>query len=187
MGNCLPFFFIPMANKLLFEVIENKSVETLLLNNLTVPETPLQYPVWRIKYPGAVDYKSVVLTDNPAQNITAADLDIICESCTVNPLPDGIYEVVLQETVGAVVNTCSKFHLRANLFSESYSKLLLKIEYSEYTKTEDEAIQNICLDIDMLLQSAKAHAEEGNIQKAEELFYKAVKKLNRISKSLTDC
>jgi len=186
-GNCLPLFFISMANKLQFEVLENKSVEVLILNNFSVLETPLQNPTWKIKAPGFTDFKNVALDLLPVQNITGFDIDIVCEECLVNPLPDGIYEIILQETVASVVNSFTKYHLRTNVFASNYAEILMKMEYSEYTKTEDTALLNFCVDVDMLLQSAKAHAEEGNIQKATELFAKASKILTRISNNLKSC
>jgi hypothetical protein len=176
-----------MANKLQFEVISNSDPEFLVLNNTSIYEAPAVSPTWKLKLPCDTAYKTVPISPIPVQNINAILLDIVCVDCETNPLPDGIYEIVYQEGAGPVFSTVTKYHLRTNQFMKQYQELLLKIEHSEFTVREDQVIKNICMDLDILIQSAQAHAEQDNIDRAQELFTKASKIIGRITKQLIAC
>lgn len=167
-----------------FEVLINQDPEVLLLNNSSTG-SPVS-PTWKIKLPSGDTVYSI-----PAvaayQTLNADSFGIVCVDCLTNPLPDGIYDITLQEGAGEPYTTTQQFHLRTNAFRKNYDSLLVRIEYSEYTVKEDQIIKDACNDIDMMLEAARAHALLGNVQTAKSIFTKVEKVMTRLVKQTTDC
>lgn len=169
-----------------FEVLDNKDVETMLLvNSSSFPGIAIDMK-WEILLPGESTPR-IVPSLLGLTVVTAPLLNIVCVDCTVNPVPDGLYEITLREGLAPNITRLTKYHLRTNEFEQKYRELLVKIEFSEYRVREDNIIKQHCAEMDLLLAAAKAHVELGHVVTGVQVFEKAQREMNRLIKRINDC
>lgn len=123
---------------------------------------------------------------NFSLNLTAQDLEIICESDTGSyPLPDGVYDIRYSICPEETANV-SYYHLRTTAITNQYYKELCKLNFQECEPTA-ELLQKIkdLRYIKMLIEAAKAKAEYCQAPDKGMQMYNYAKKL--LSKYKTGC
>lgn len=169
--------------KINFRIIPTNDLKTIALLDLSTylgtPEKPL-ISVVLPGYTGSVDFTYV-----PAGIviINSANLRLTTNGIAgyLADLPDGVYQITMKVCPYDELNS-TMCYLKTSQLELDYQKLLLSVDVCG-CNDEHKLKENI-VDLDILIQSAKAEADTCNTTKAVTKYQAAVKKLASINKTL---
>jgi hypothetical protein len=171
--------------KIDFVVLDTNDPKKLILIDqskyLDAPEKPKLF----ITPPGFVGHleipykpNTLIILDSDSIGLTeACDYDDIL----VN-LPDGVYQI----TMGICPYNelfSKKAYLKTTQLEADYNELLLNTDVSSPC-IEDKKLKEQIIELDILIQSAKAEVIRGNIEKATNKYKVAANKISSLNKKL---
>lgn len=163
-----------------FLILESDDPTTIVIQDISsyigVPEQPLIDVV----LPGFTGYVSNSYNPGGLKVLDALSLDLICEdTCSGQVLlPDGVYQITMKVCPYEELFK-SKCFLKTSIFNRDMSSFLLKIDRALQCYDVDK-LTNELLEIDLLIESAKAEAKICNVEVATHKYQHAVKKLSKL-------
>lgn len=170
--------------KIDFSILEDNNPDTLIVldksNYLDLPQKPLL----DVTLPGFTGYIEVPYKTGgiSVYNSDAFNLTVPQDGDCIAPLPDGVYTLTMKICPYDEFFT-TRYHLKSSTFNIAYQELLLKYEDNDSCWAQKE-LQQMIMDIDILIQSAKAEVNRGNVQRATDKYKAAVKKLTSVNNKL---
>jgi hypothetical protein len=168
-----------------FAVLEDNNPKTITLfdksNYLFTPEKPM-IDIIMPGYTGVVEF---AYTTGGLITITSNDLKVTlgCTFNTLKELPDGVYQIKMK--VCPYDELFKKIcYLRTTRFQCQYEEMLLSLDVA-CSCMEERRLKEEIIDIDILIQSAKAEAKICNVEKATSKYKAAVRKLNNLTKKIS--
>lgn len=167
-----------------FSILEDNNPNTLIiLDKSTYLDTP-EKPLLDIVLPGYTGYLEVPYKPGTISLYNSDSLTLTepCDDGSVAPLPDGVYQVTMKicpyDTFFA-----TKCYLKTSSFNALYEELLLN--YPNNSSCFDQKqLKNEIMDIDILIQSAKAEANRCNVQRASSKYQAASDRLAFVTQQL---
>jgi len=133
-------------------------------------------PIMDVTPPGFMKAISLPFIPREYNIINTGNLKLACGE--IGDLPDGIYTFRLSLCPNEIMYVC-KTYLRTTLLEYKFHSLLLSCECVE--SEDSDRTKKILMNIDILIQSAKANAERGNILKATSMYAYIEKMINRLN------
>lgn len=167
-----------------FYVLDNNNPKTLIVLDqsfyLDTPEKPTLY-IW---LPGEIKPYYVPYNPKAITVITSNTLGItaVQDPKDWQDLPDGVYKITLTFCPNDQFFV-NKYYLKTTYLEFLYKKLLLALD-KESPCLDPETLKSSIIDIDILIQSAKAEIEFGNEAKATTKYKVAFKMLQSITRKL---
>lgn len=170
--------------KIDFSVLDDNNPDTLIIldksNYLDTPEKPLL----DITLPGYTGYIEVPY--KPSQislyNSDSLNLTIPQDGDCLAALPDGVYQLTMKICPYDEFFT-TRYHLKSSQFNIAYQEILLLYDDNTSCYSQQD-LQAAIIELDILIQSAKAETDRGNIDRATEKYRTAIKKLAAVNKKL---
>lgn len=164
-----------------FEIIETGNLKTIVfIDSSQYMENP-ESPLLEITIPGTNKYLLVAIQPRKVNTFNSNTLNLtpyILNDCDLIDLPDGVYSYKYKICPYQYINR-AKYYLRATKLLNSLDIFLDSFEFSDKIADED---RSTIIDINILIESAKASAELGNTERASNKYHLADKKV----KSLLD-
>ena len=170
--------------KIDFSVLDDNNPETLIILDkstyLDVPEKPLL----DIILPGYTGYVEVPYTPSTISLYDSDSLSLTepCEDGSTSGLPDGVYQIKMKICPYDDFFT-DKCFLKSSKFNYAYQTLLLQFDTLS-TCYNQQDLKVAIMDLDILIQSAKAEADRCNVERATYKYNAASTKLAAINKKL---
>lgn len=167
-----------------FYIIESNDPKTIVIldqsNYLDQPEQP----TLDVIIPGFTGSVSKEYIPNGINVLNSDSLDLTeqCEYDTTADLPDGVYQITMKVCPFDQLYN-KKCYLKTTKFYEAYQNLLLNFDITNNTYNQDELKRNI-IDLDILIQSAKAEVSQCNVDKGVQKYQAALRKLLSINRKL---
>ena len=167
-----------------FSVLDDNNPETLIILDkstyLDIPEKPLL----DITLPGYTGYLEVPYTPNKISlyNSDSLGLTTPSEGDCIAQLPDGVYQINMKICPYDQFFT-NRCYLKSSQFNISYQILLLTFDQIT-TCYNQQDLKYAIIDLDILIQSAKAEADRCNVERATYKYNAAVSKLASINRKL---
>lgn len=171
--------------KIDFSILDDNNPDTLIiLDKSTYLDTP-EKPLLDITLPGytgfiEVPYKPSTISLYNSDSLTLTEP---CEDGSLSALPDGVYQITMKICPYDEFYA-TKCYLKTSSFNAAYEELLITFTDSTETCYDHKLLREEIIDIDILIQSAKAEANLSNIEKASEKYRTAVKKLASVNKKI---
>ena len=164
------------TNKLNFDVIESLDPKVLsFLDKSTYLEKSPDKPLLEILVPGYSKSITVPYRINSYNTISAGQLNITCGKTEI--LPDGVYEITIRVCPHDTI-FLTKYYLKTDLLQYEIDNLLLSVlNKQDMSEGFKKSINNIFI----LLESAKVHARNGNVEEAIEMYTKVQKIVNKLN------
>ncbi len=167
-----------------FFVLDTNDPKKLILVDqstyLSIPEKPKLF----IIPPGFTGYTEVDYVPNTLIILDSNKLKLT-EACDINnlaDLPDGVWQITMAvcpyEDLFA-----KKCYLKTTKLEAEYRDLLLKLDTGS-SCIEDKKLKENIIDLDILIQSAKAEIVYCNIEEATQKYKAALNKIQIINKNL---
>lgn len=170
--------------KIDFAVLETNDPKKLVLldqsNYLDVAEKPMLF----ITPPGFTGHLEVPYTPN-SLIILDSDKIGLTEPCNYDylaNLPDGVWQITMAVCPYKEL-FAKKCYLKTTQLEAQYRDLLLKLDVGSPCM-EDKKLKENIIDLDILIQSAKAEITYCNIEKAAAKYKTALSKIETINKNL---
>lgn len=169
-----------------FYILDTNDPKSILLldrsNYLFEPENPKLFIVppgytgeINIEYPGIKN--SIIEINSDSIGLT--------ENCNINEefanLPDGVWQITMSVCPYEELYN-KKCYLKTTQIECKLQDILLR--FDDCGCLPDKEFKNLIVDIDILLQSAKAEVSICNIENATKKYNQALKLLNQIEKKL---
>jgi len=154
-----------------FDIIQGRNTKTFILaDESDYMETPIN-PVYAILVPG---FTSVVSINYIPGQVTVVNSNLLQLSCDPSftlffDLPDGLYWIT-QQIDPADTLYVTKPYLRTSLLEQKYDRLLVRLELSDFSFRRDRDLKDTIIQLDILIQSAKAETRFCNDIKAIEKY-----------------
>jgi hypothetical protein len=163
------------SNKLNFEIVESLDPKVLsFLDTSTYLEKSPDKPLVEVLVPGYSKSVIVPYKVNRFNTLSAGQLNITCG--TNDNMPDGVYQLTIRVCPYEVV-FCTKYYLKTDLLQYEIDDILLNILYKQELS---DSIKKSINTMFVLLESAKVHARNGNIEEATEMYKKIQKLVTKI-------
>lgn len=167
-----------------FFILDNNNPKTIVIfdqsNYLDTPEKP----VYGIKLPGYTEMIIVPYVIDQINIVNSNSLGLTGVSCSeeLSDLPDGVYEIT-QMVCPYDQLYKTKLYLKTTKLDCLYKKLLTEADF-KLCCTPEATLEKELIHIDILIQSAKAEAEEYNTAKAQEKYSAALAAIASLQKKL---
>lgn len=164
-----------------FSILETNSPQTLVfLDTSEYFENPEQ-PLLEITLPGQNKYFLVNIAARKVNtfNSNTIGLTEVLENCNLIDLPDGVYKFKYKICPYQYVNRI-KYHLRTTVFQKSLNILLDSLEDSDCSARQEKKLKATLIETFLLIESAKASAELGHVDKASDKYQQALKTVNTL-------
>jgi hypothetical protein len=163
------------TNKLNFDIIDSLDPKVLsFLDKSMYLEKSPDKPLVEILVPGYSKSILVPYRIHSYNSISAGQLNISCGK-TEN-LPDGVYEITIRVCPHDSI-FLTKYYLKTDLLQYEIDNLLLSIlNKQDMSDSFKKAMDNVFI----LLESAKVHARNGNVEEAIEMYKKVQKIINKL-------
>lgn len=148
-----------------FDIIQGNNIRTFFLVDESNYMEPPENPVYEIIVPGFSNSVRINYIPNQALVLNSSLLGLSAYSGTdiqLFDLPDGIYSIT-QQIDPADILYRSREYLRTNQLERKYDRLLVRLAFSG---NRERQLVNYIIQLDILLQSAKAEARLCNSNKA---------------------
>jgi hypothetical protein len=162
-----------------FLALETNHPKYLLIydisNYLNTPERPLLF----ITLPGFDGHIEVEYALNDLTKLDSDSLGLTdeCDYDFLSDLPDGVYTVRMAVCPYEELNYTLNI-LRTTKFEQKLQNLLLT--YKDCACLDYKEFKSTFVDIDILIQSAKAEAATGSVKNATDKYKLALKKLDKL-------
>lgn len=169
--------------KIDFAILENNNPKTIVLldqsNYLSVPEKPLLF-ITPPGYTGHIELvynpDSIIVLNSDSLGFTdQTDYDDLAD------LPDGVYQIRMGVCPYDELYS-KKCYLKTTKLDCKFQNLLLT--YDNCDCMDERELKNQIVDLDILVQSAKAEINICNIEKGISKYKSAMKKLENLEKKL---
>lgn len=167
-----------------FYVLESNDPKTIVIldrsNYLDQPELPLI----EVIIPGFTGFvqKEYIPNGLIVLNSDSLDLTEACEYETTADLPDGVYQITMKVCPYDELYN-KKCYLKTTKFYEAYQNILLNFDIADTSYNQDKLKQDI-IDLDILIQSAKAEVNRCNVDRGTQKYQTALRKLLSINRKL---
>lgn len=166
-----------------FFVLETNDAKTINLvdrsNYLSAPEKPMLF----IILPGYTGHVEVPYAPLSIITINSDNLKLTeeCEYEELADLPDGVYQIKMGVCPYNELHS-KKAYLKTTKLDQDFQNILLSYENCECL--DQTILKQSIIDIDILIQSAKAEANIYNIERATSKYKTAANKLNKLEKKI---
>ncbi len=171
-------------HKLDFEILDVKHPEYLIIADLSDYFEDPSHPVFFIKSPNSTFHAEIPYTPRTTNVFNSTQLRLTCDDN--GDLPDGIYEVIISVSPNNKVYK-KKIYLRTVFIEYRFNQALLALELSECPNRNNKDLKKKLMEIDLLLSTAKAYADECNEIKAMDFYNLANELLAEFDKKITGC
>lgn len=167
-----------------FVVLETNNPKTITLLDQSRYLTDAEKPLLSIIVPGFTGHVEIPYYPNTLITLTSDDVGLTepTDYEDLADLPDGIYQITMKVCPYDELYS-KKCHLKSTLLQCSYQKLLLGLD-SNSSCIDNKKLKEEIIDIDILIQSAKAETNICNVEKAMFKYQAAVKKIENLNKKL---
>lgn len=167
-----------------FDILDSDNPKKILLldqsNYLTYPKKPLIDVI----IPGFTGYVEFPYTPNTIIKIDSDTLKLTDETENeyTADLPDGVYQIIMKVCPYDELFK-KKCYLKTSQLDRQYQELLLNLRLGSCCIDESKIIEEI-VNIDILLQSAKAETNICNVEDATRKYIVAKQKLDNLAKKI---
>lgn len=168
-----------------FQIVDTGDPRVLMIaDNSVWAQIANQPKVVEITTPGGdpdKDFVSHYFQPNQINSFNSETLGLSCsDECSVelNPLPDGVYTIVLK-------GSPDKFRMKRRYLKLDSTQLELDklfIAYFNSCKENNKCFKDVITDIQMLLDGAKASVRFEDVCKAQELLFRAQELIERVKR-----
>lgn len=169
--------------KIDFNILETNNPKIIALldlsNYLTVPNKPLLF----VTLPGFTGHVEIPYIPRSIITLNSDDLKLTeeCDYDDLADLPDGVYQIRMAVCPYDELHS-KKCWLKTTNFDCQFQDILLNYENCDCL--DQSKLKETILDVDILIQSAKAEINRCNIDKAVSKYRTALKKLENLEKKL---
>jgi len=173
-------------NKLDFEVLPLKNPKFLAIYDLSdYMEFPKQ-PILKVTLPGYTKPIFLPFKKDSINKYNSNHLQPRENSLVLNDLPDGIYKISYH------IHPHDEEYIEKNVlitsvFDRNYSQFLLSLEDADCAMRKDRNIMFDILEVNLAIDTAQSHLEEGNIRAANDHYQGGTKLLEKLTKKLKGC
>lgn len=167
-----------------FYILESNDPKTIvLLDRSTYLDAPEQ-PTLKITLPGFTGSVNIPYTPNGINVLNSDSLNLTepCDYDATAPLPDGVYQITMQICPFEQLFN-KKCYLKVTQFYAEYGKILLNFDVTNNTYDQDKLKAEI-IDMDILIQSARAEVTNNSIERGVKKYQAALKKLASIKRKI---
>lgn len=157
-----------------FSIIDTNIKTFVFLDESDYMESP-DKPFLEIVIPGYTKYIRVPITPNKVNVFTSNAF--FNKKGEATDLIDGVYQLRYSIAPHDYIYK-DKYYLRTISLQKKYEKLLLSLNLGDCFTKDIKKQEETLVNFNILLQAAKANAEDGSLNKATELYKKAEKLLD---------
>lgn len=171
-----------VTSNLDFEILDiNNTKNIVFLDTSTYIDYP-ENPVLDITFPASNQYFTVQIQP---EKINVFDSNTIGYSSLLNivspaDLPDGIYGYRYKICPYDFYTKC-KYYLRTTFLDRCIQNIYSAVDMSNCCDPDSDSIKKDLVDLHIFLESAKANAVLGNLDKANKDFNLATKKVDKLN------
>lgn len=167
-----------------FLIVDSNDPKTIvLMDTSTYLEQP-ELPVIDVIPPGYTGYIQIPYLPNSTIVLNSDDLKFTdnCEFEYLADLPDGVYQIKMKVCPYNQLFKKQCF-LKDTIFYRNYQTLLLSFDQG-CDSYDTDSLKSQMLDLDILVQSAKAEVAMCNVDRGVQKFQAAMSALDRINQKL---
>lgn len=167
-----------------FKILDSNDPKTIVLMDTSTYLDQPELPLIDIIPPGYTGYIQVAYIPGTTIVLNSDDLKLTdnCEYEALADLPDGVYQIKMKVCPYNQLFKKQCF-LKDTIFYRNYQTLLLSFDQGCDGYDTDDLKRKV-LDLDILLQSAKAEVSQCNVDRGIQKFQTAVSSLDSINKKL---
>lgn len=173
------------TNTIDFEILDINNTKNIVFVDTSTYSEPPENPILQITLPASSRYFIAQIQPmkvNILDSNTIGYTDVLMSACAVD-FPDGVYKLVFKFCPYDYY-CITKYVLRTTFIDRSIQQIYNSLDLCECPKDDQVAIKKELLDIYIFLESGKANATLGNVEKASKDYSIAAKKVDRLSAKL---
>lgn len=167
-----------------FYIIESNDPKSIVIFDKSLYIDLPEKPLLEVTLPGFTGSVQIPYLPNTLIVLNSDSLDLTkeCEYENYADLPDGVYQITMKFCPYETFYN-KKCFLKTSNFYQEYQKLLLSLDFTKDSYDQDY-IKNQIINMDILIQSAKAETSLCNIQKAVNKYSGALSILSNINRKI---